>query len=80
MWKSHHDDNEPTDGDPAFAAPDGRRLTSINKSLNALLEAAGLKEDHRGKKRDAYGANALAGCSLFAPVDPYSAVFCSLQK
>jgi len=54
MWKSHHDDNEPTDGDPIFAAPDGRRLTSINKSLNALLEAAGLKEDHRGKKRDAY--------------------------
>ena len=54
MWKSHHDDIEPADSDPVFAAPDGRRLTSINKSLNSLLEAAGLKEDHRGKKRDAY--------------------------
>ncbi|MCD2316688.1 site-specific integrase [Sphingomonas sp. IC-11] len=54
MWKDKHDGNEPADGDPVFAAADGRRLTSLNNGLNALLEAASLKADHRGKKRDAY--------------------------
>lgn len=54
LWKTYNEDHAPADTDPVFAATDGRRLTSINKSLNALLEAAGLKEDHRGKKRDAY--------------------------
>ncbi|MGQ2943698.1 MAG: tyrosine-type recombinase/integrase [Blastomonas fulva] len=54
MWKEKHDGNAPLDESPVFAAPDGRRLTSVNKGLNALLEAAKLKADHRGKKRDAY--------------------------
>lgn len=54
MWKANHEGKEPDDSDPVFAAPDGRRLTSLNNGLNALLDAAGLKEDHRGKKRDAY--------------------------
>lgn len=54
LWKGDHDDKLPSDSDPVFAAPDGKRLTSLNKSLNALLEAANLKTDHRGKKRDAY--------------------------
>lgn len=54
MWKEKHNDCAPLDDSPVFAAPDGRRLTSVNKGLNALLEAAKLKTDHRGKKRDAY--------------------------
>lgn len=54
MWKDKHDGNPPLDNSPVFAAPDGRRLTSLNNGLNALLEAADLKTDHRGKKRDAY--------------------------
>lgn len=54
LWKTHNDNSIPLDTDPVFAAPDGRRLTSLNNSLNALLEAANLKTDHRGKKRDAY--------------------------
>ena len=54
LWKTYNEEHAPADTDPVFAAPDGRRLTSINKSLNALLEAANLKTDHRGKKRDAY--------------------------
>lgn len=54
LWKSANDDKEPTDEDPVFAAPDRRRLTSLNKSLNALLEAANLKTDHRGRARDSY--------------------------
>jgi site-specific recombinase XerD len=53
-WKNHNEDEPPSDSDPVFAATDGRRLTSINKSLNALLDAANLKTDHRGRKRDAY--------------------------
>lgn len=54
MWKDKHDGSPPVDTDPVFAAPDGRRLTSLNNGLNALLEAADLKTDHRGKRRDAY--------------------------
>lgn len=54
FWKDAHSDVEPADENAVFAAPDGRRLTSLNKSLNALLEAAKLKTDHRGRKRDAY--------------------------
>ena len=54
LWKNGHEDEAPTDEIPVFSAPDGRRLTSLNKSLNALLSAANLKTDHRGRKRDAY--------------------------
>jgi integrase len=54
LWKNGHDDEAPTDEIPIFSAPDGRRLTTINKNLNALLDAANLKTDHRGRKRDAY--------------------------
>lgn len=54
LWKSYNEDHPPADTDPVFSASDGRRLTSLNNSLNALLEAATLKTDHRGKKRDAY--------------------------
>lgn len=54
LWKIASEDHLPTDSDPVFAAPDGRRLTSLNNGLNALLEVANLKTDHRGKKRDAY--------------------------
>lgn len=49
-----HDDEAPINEIPVFSAPDGRRLTSIHKSLNALLDAANLKTDHRGRKRGAY--------------------------
>lgn len=54
LWKNRNEDQAPADSDPVFAAADGRRLTSLHNSLNALLEAANLKTDHRGKKRDAY--------------------------
>jgi integrase len=54
LWAANHDGKCPADSDPIFAAVDGRRLTSLNNGLNALLEAANLKTDHRGKKRDAY--------------------------
>jgi integrase len=54
LWKTFNENHAPLDTDPVFAAPNGRRLTSLNNSLNALLEAANLKTDHRGKKRDAY--------------------------
>ena len=54
LWNAFNENNPPSDDDPVFAASDGRRLTSVNKGLNALLEAAELKTDHRGKKRDAY--------------------------
>lgn len=41
-------DPRPTPSDPVFGA------RKLNKSLNALLEAAGLAFDYRGKKRDSY--------------------------
>lgn len=54
LWKRENEDIAPDDGDPVLAASDGRRLTSLNKGLVALLEAADLRTDYRGKKRDAY--------------------------
>jgi hypothetical protein len=47
-------DKEPTDADPVFATPTGRRLGSVKKSLSELLRAAGLLTDHRGARRTAY--------------------------
>ncbi len=45
---------EPTDGDPVFATPSGKRLGTVKRSLSELLKAAGLLTDHRGARRTAY--------------------------
>ena len=44
----------PEKDDPVFFTPSGKRLVSLNKSLNNLLKLAGLEKDHRGVKRTAY--------------------------
>ncbi len=44
-----------TDDDSyVFAAADGTQIKSFKKGLRALLEAAGARQDTRGKERDAY--------------------------
>jgi integrase len=53
LWKQDHG-KEPASTDPVFANRAGKRITSMNKSLIALLEAADLRTDHLGKKRDSY--------------------------
>lgn len=53
LWKQDHG-REPAPTDPVFANRAGKRITSMNKSLTALLEAADLRTDHLGKKRDSY--------------------------
>lgn len=45
---------EPQKDDPVFFNTAGKRLGSLNKSLNTLLKVAGLEKDHRGVKRTAY--------------------------
>ncbi|AJP70713.1 tyrosine-type recombinase/integrase [Sphingomonas hengshuiensis] len=73
LWKAGHHGAEPADKDPVFAAANGNRLTSINNSLTSLLEAAELKTDHRGMKRDSYSfrhfyisQQLIAGVDVFA--------------
>jgi integrase len=44
----------PTDADPVFATPTGKRLGSVKKSLQELLKAADLLRDHRGMRRTSY--------------------------
>lgn len=73
LWKKIHDDAAPANDDPVFAAPDGKRLTSLNKGLVSLLAAANLRTDHRGKKRDSYSfrhfyisQQLIAGVDVFA--------------
>lgn len=46
--------HEPAMTDAVFANSTGERAQSFKKSLNALLEAAGLKEDAFGRARSAY--------------------------
>jgi integrase len=46
--------NIPTDLDPVFATPTGKRLGSVKKSLQELLKAADLLTDHRGMRRTSY--------------------------
>ena len=45
---------EPSDTDPVFATPTGKRLCSVKKSLSELLKAAGLLTDHRGMRWTSY--------------------------
>ena len=45
---------QPTPETPVFCNLDGQRMQSTKNSLNALLSAAGLKEDAFGRKRTAY--------------------------
>jgi len=45
---------EPLLEEPVFCNLDGQRMQSTKNSLNALLTAAGLKEDAFGRKRTAY--------------------------
>lgn len=45
---------EPSDADPVFATPTGKRLCSVKKSLSELLKAAGLLTDHRNMRRTSY--------------------------
>lgn len=73
LWTEAHDGDEPDDADPVFAAANGNRLTSMNKGLVSLLEAAGLRTDHRGMKRDSYSfrhfyisQQLIAGVDVFA--------------
>lgn len=73
MWKDGHENGEPNDDDPVFAAPIGKRLISLNKSLTSLLDAAKLKVDHRGRARDSYSfrhfyisQQLIAGVDVFA--------------
>ena len=72
LWERDHG-KEPGDADPVFAAPDGKRLTSVKSSLKGLLAAAGLATDHRGAKRDSYSfrhfyisQQLIAGVDVFA--------------
>ena len=44
----------PTDDDPVFAGHDQRRLGSLKKVLNGLLESANLKFDRMGRKFSSY--------------------------
>lgn len=53
LWMQDHG-REPAATDPVFANRAGKRITSLNRSLTALLEAADLRTDHLGKKRDSY--------------------------
>lgn len=45
---------EPHDDDPVFADANGKPILSFSRGLNALLKAAGLEKDYRGKRRSAY--------------------------
>lgn len=45
---------EPTDTDPVFSSFEGKRLGSLKKALNGLLEAADLKVDSSGRVYSAY--------------------------
>jgi integrase len=72
LWDRDHD-APPADTDPVFASPDGKRLTSLKTGLKSLLDAAGLKADHRGVKRDSYSfrhfyisQQLIAGVDVFA--------------
>lgn len=63
---------EPTMADPVFCNYSGRRMRSFKKSLNALLDAAGLKTHEFGGARVAYSfrhfyisQQILAGVGLF---------------
>lgn len=43
-----------SDEDHVFSMPDGTRIRSFKKGLRSVLEAAGVRQDVRGKERDAY--------------------------
>lgn len=49
---TNHPDTD--DDSYIFAAADGTQIKSFKKGLKALLEAAGVRQDIRGKERDAY--------------------------
>ncbi|MFT4161795.1 tyrosine-type recombinase/integrase [Shinella sp.] len=50
----HEVGREPNDDDPVFADSNGKAILSFKRGLNALLKAAGLETDFRGKRRTAY--------------------------
>ena len=56
LWDEFKDRHgrPPYDDDPVFSAYDGKRLGSMKKSLNGLLEAADLKQDSVGRTFSAY--------------------------
>lgn len=45
---------EPTDGDPVFTTPSGKRLLSVKRSLGELLKVCDLQTDHSGAHRTSY--------------------------
>lgn len=53
LWKNDRG-CEPTDTDPVFATPEGKRLSSLKKGLAELLKHCGLLTDHRGVRRTSY--------------------------
>ena len=62
----------PLPNDPVFCDDNGRRLSSVKKGFNELLEAAGLKTDYRGVSRTSYSfrhffisQQLIAGVSIF---------------
>lgn len=72
LWRLDHQDKDPSDDDAVFASRDGKRLTSLNAGLTTLLDAANLRRDHRGEKRDSYSfrhfyisQQLLAGVDVF---------------
>jgi site-specific recombinase XerD len=63
---------EPSDDDPVFVTPEGKRLGTVRKGLAELLKAANLLTDHRGKGRQSYSfrhfhisQQLMAGVDLF---------------
>lgn len=63
---------EPKPSDPVFCGEDGKRLGSVKRGFNELLEEAGLKTDYRGVKRTSYSfrhffisQQLIAGVSIF---------------
>ena len=63
---------EPKPNDPVFCNEDGKRLGSVKRGFNELLDEAGLKTDYRGIKRTSYSfrhffisQQLIAGVNIF---------------